>query len=383
MCTNTAPPPPPHPPFVRSTTTPKRRHRTRHFDDPATGPRSPPLPAPPKRWGAPAPAAAPPPLTVQALIGKGPSAERPPPPHCPGRPHDCVERRKMGPVQRPEGVCPPPPHHPTALSPIPPPPLPRPRHSPALVHVNRQRSVWGGRGFRLHFSPTPPYPRCRGHPVVCATEALACHTLRSALPCALRCGRGFSRPRHRSPCHRAPPPPPSHPQALLHKAQHNTKAAAWEFRFQSALPDALPLIFRPEAPLRGRSTQRTTIYFMGAAPGGGGGGSDSLRRMPSCTYAMVLRKCFWKVVSAAAHIQMNEWISPFPQQLQRVDGGQGAVCVGAVSDPMARPFVWTLQTTRRPWALPAEHVKICVYQRPLLGGGLSVAVSARDSSQCL
>ena len=55
--------------------------------------------------------------------------------------------------------------------------------------------------------------------------------------------------------------------------------------------------------------------------------------MPSCSYAMVLRKCFWKVVSAAAHIQMNEWVSPFPKQLQRVDGGQGEVCIGAVSDP--------------------------------------------------
>ena len=108
---------------------------------------------------------------------------------------------------------------------------------------------------------------------------------------------------------------------------------------------------------------------MGTAPGGGGGAQDSLCRRPSRSYAMVLRKCFWKVVSAAAHIQMNEWISPFPQQLQRVDGGQGVVCVGAVSDPMARPFVWTLQITPRPWALPAEHVKICVYQPPFGGEG--------------
>ena len=66
-------------------------------------------------------------------------------------------------------------------------------------------------------------------------------------------GWGSSQPRHRIPFHTPRPSPPTHPQALLHKAQHNTKAAAWEFRFQSALPDALPPIFRTEAPLRGSS----------------------------------------------------------------------------------------------------------------------------------
>ena len=113
-------------------------------------------------------------------------------------------------------------------------------HSPALVHANRQRGTWGRRGFRLHFSPThSPPQRCRGHPVLCAVEALACHTLRSVRPCAIPCGRGFSRPRHRSPATH-----PTHTQASLHKAEHNTKAIAWEFRFQSTLPDSLPTISR-------------------------------------------------------------------------------------------------------------------------------------------
>ena len=123
-----------------------------------------------------------PPLTVQALIGEGPSAERPPPPHCPGRPHDCAERRTMGPVQRPEEVCPPSPYTARSATPR----SARLTYSPALVHANRQRSDWGRWGFRLHFSPTPPAPpRGSGHPVLYAAEALACHNLRSARPCAL------------------------------------------------------------------------------------------------------------------------------------------------------------------------------------------------------
>ena len=55
----------------------------------------------------------------QALIGEGPSAERPPPPHCPGQPHDCAERPHDGAGAAAGGGVPPtPPHHLTALSPI-------------------------------------------------------------------------------------------------------------------------------------------------------------------------------------------------------------------------------------------------------------------------
>ena len=70
----------------------------------------------------------------------------------------------------------------------------------------------------------------------------------------------------------------THTQASLHKAQHNTKTAKWEFRFQSTLPDSLPAISREitrrsgviqvkglQSDSRGRSRGRLQLVRCGPA----------------------------------------------------------------------------------------------------------------------
>ena len=228
---------------------PKRRHRTRHFDDHATpqGPGLRPCQPHPSAGVHRPPQLLPPPWTVQALIGEGPSAERPPPPHCPGRPHDCAERRTMGPVQRPEEVCLPP-HSTTAVSSI---PSPLTDHTQPR-HCARQSAekCLGAKGLQIAFLPyTPPPPMQRSPSVMCHRRYVQPRHLH-ATPSALhglvpsRClGTGLLTTPAPQPMPQTPPPNPQ-TQASLRKAQHNTKAAKCEFRFQSTLPDSLHAISR-------------------------------------------------------------------------------------------------------------------------------------------